>query len=128
PPDGTHPRSRAFEAKTALLRDCIRKNQGDMDREHEDSRRSNWHSLPAEQVLDKLGTSRTGLSEHEAQERLRQFGANALPQAKAVHPLVRFAAQFNSVLIYFLLAAAAAAAVLGHGVDAAVILAVVLVN
>ena len=41
---------------------------------------------------------------------------------------MRFLAQFHNALIYFLLAAAVAAALLGHYVDAAVILAVVLVN
>jgi magnesium-transporting ATPase (P-type) len=41
---------------------------------------------------------------------------------------MRFAAQFHNPLIYFLLAAALGAGILGHGVDAAVIVAVVLVN
>jgi magnesium-transporting ATPase (P-type) len=59
---------------------------------------------------------------------LRSNGPNALPPVKPRHPLARFLAQFNSALIYFLLAAAAGAWTLGHTVDAAVILAVVLVN
>jgi magnesium-transporting ATPase (P-type) len=42
--------------------------------------------------------------------------------------MLRFLAQFHNALIYFLLAAAVAATLLGHYVDAAVILAVVLVN
>jgi magnesium-transporting ATPase (P-type) len=45
-----------------------------------------------------------------------------------VHPVWRFLAQFNNALIYFLLAAAVAAWFLGHGVDAAVIVAVVTIN
>ena len=41
---------------------------------------------------------------------------------------MRFLAQFNNALIYFLLAAAVAAWVLGHRLDAAVIVAVVTIN
>jgi magnesium-transporting ATPase (P-type) len=69
-----------------------------------------------------------GLSSAEAAERLKRHGPNALPAVKPRHPLARFAAQFNSALIYFLLAAALAAGILGHGIDAAVIVAVVLLN
>ncbi|EHJ91790.1 Cation-transporting ATPase pma1 [Vreelandella boliviensis LC1] len=44
------------------------------------------------------------------------------------HPLLRFLTHFHNALIYFLLAAAIAASLLGHFVDASVIVAVVLVN
>jgi magnesium-transporting ATPase (P-type) len=87
-----------------------------------------WHAHPADEVLRSLETSRKGLSSQQAAERLAAHGPNALPQARPRHPLLRFLAQFNNALIYFLLAAAVAAWVLGHGVDAAVIVAVVLVN
>jgi magnesium-transporting ATPase (P-type) len=86
------------------------------------------HALAATEVLARLDSSPRGLAAEQAAERLAKHGPNTLPQAKPRHPLMRFAAQFNSALIYFLLAAAASAGVLGHGVDAAVIVAVVLVN
>jgi len=79
-------------------------------------------------VLAALEARREGLSSAEAAARLAAHGPNALPEARARHPLVRFLAQFNNALIYFLLAAAVAALVLGHTVDAAVIVAVVVVN
>lgn len=43
-------------------------------------------------------------------------------------PLARFAAQFNNLLIYVLLAAAVITAVLGHMIDTGVIVGVVLIN
>ncbi len=87
-----------------------------------------WHARPAADALRALGTSAQGLAPEEAARRLAEHGPNALPQARRRHPIVRLLAQFNNALIYFLLAAAVAAAVLAHFVDAAVIVAVVLVN
>ncbi len=87
-----------------------------------------WHARPAADALRALGTSAQGLAPEDAARRLAAHGPNALPQAKRRHPIVRLLAQFNNALIYFLLAAAVAAAVLAHFVDAAVIVAVVLVN
>ena len=87
-----------------------------------------WHALAAREVVRALETSAQGLAPEEAARRLRESGPNALPQARRQHPVLRFLAQFNNALIYFLLAAAVAAAVLAHFVDAAVIVAVVVVN
>jgi calcium-translocating P-type ATPase len=87
-----------------------------------------WHARPAEHALEKLSAPREGLSAGEAGRRLAAHGRNELPAAERRHPLVRFLAQFNNALIYFLLAAAAGAMALGHFVDAAVIFAVVFLN
>jgi magnesium-transporting ATPase (P-type) len=87
-----------------------------------------WHATAAEDVLAALATSPQGLSEAEATARRAKHGPNVLPAPAGRHPLLRFLAQFNNALIYFLLAAALAAGVLGHHIDAGVILAVVLIN
>jgi potassium/sodium efflux P-type ATPase len=87
-----------------------------------------WHAMPIEEVLGVLQCSSAGLSQVEAERRLALYGINALPVGTTVHPILRFLAQFNSALIYFLLAAAFAAALLGHLVDASVIAVVVLIN
>lgn len=79
-------------------------------------------------MLAALDSSHGGLTQAEAASRLAVHGPNSLPPAPAPHPLARFLAQFHNTLIYALLAAAVAAAWLGHGLDAAVIGAVVLVN
>ena len=75
-----------------------------------------------------MACHKTGLGRDEVDRRLVTFGPNSLPPPATVHPVLRFLAQFNSALIYFLLAAAGAALLLGHVVDAAVIAAVVVAN
>jgi magnesium-transporting ATPase (P-type) len=79
-------------------------------------------------VLAALGSAPGGLSGAEAAARLAAHGPNALPQGRPRPAWRRFLEQFNNALIYFLLAAALGAWALGHTVDAAVIVAVVLVN
>ncbi|MGJ4731228.1 HAD-IC family P-type ATPase, partial [Luteimonas sp. SDU101] len=69
-----------------------------------------------------------GLSPGEAARRLHAHGPNALPPPRRVPGWQRLLRQFNDPLILFLLAAAVLSALLGHGVDAGVIAAVVLVN
>jgi magnesium-transporting ATPase (P-type) len=87
-----------------------------------------WHDRSADEVMEILGSRETGLGGEEARRRLDRFGPNRLPAPPRRHPVLRFLAQFNNSLIYFLLAAAAASWLLGHVVDAAVIIAVVLIN
>ncbi len=87
-----------------------------------------WHAVPPDRALDALGTSLDGLSEQEAARRLESHGPNRLPQGRQRGALVRFLLQFHNLLIFVLLAAAAVAAAIGHGTDALVIIAVVLVN
>ncbi|MBW7851525.1 MAG: cation-transporting P-type ATPase [Rhodospirillales bacterium] len=84
--------------------------------------------MPAAEVLAAQGSTPHGLDEDEAARRFSEHGPNRLPQSAGVSPLLRFLAQFNNALIYFLLAAAVAAGVLGHRVDAVVIVAVVTIN
>ena len=69
-----------------------------------------------------------GLSAGEARTRKDRIGPNRLPSAPKQSEILRFLRQFHNVLIYVLLAAAGLAASIGHYTDAAVILAVVVVN
>jgi magnesium-transporting ATPase (P-type) len=87
-----------------------------------------WHARSIDEVFEAFDTRVEGLSDTEATHRLTVHGPNVLPQTAGRHPIWRFLAQFNNALIYFLLAAAVAALVLGHVVDAFVIVAVVIVN
>lgn len=86
------------------------------------------HDVSSGEALARLCSGPEGLSSQEAAARLARLGQNRLPARPRPGPLRRFLAQFNNALIMFLLASAVAAAALGHGVDAAVILAVVTVN
>ncbi|MCF4166780.1 HAD-IC family P-type ATPase [Zavarzinia compransoris] len=88
----------------------------------------NWHARPADEVVAALETNSGGLTAAEAAERLEIHGPNALPAGKGRNPVLRFLAQFNNALIYFLLASALAAGLLSHFIDAGVILAVTVIN
>ena len=87
-----------------------------------------WHAVDAADALGELRTNRAGLSEAEAEQRLARFGPNRLPAVQRRGPLARLLQQFHNLLIYVLLAAAVISTLLGHLIDAAVILAVVLAN
>ena len=87
-----------------------------------------WHSLPTHEVLAQLDAPATGLSAAQVQARLQRYGPNQLEAAATVPLWRRVAVQFHNLLMYVLLAASFTTAVIGHGLDAAVILAVVLLN
>ncbi len=88
-----------------------------------------WHALSAEEAARRERTDLAqGLSAAEAARRAAEFGANRLTPMKTQGPLVRFLLQFYQPLVLILLAATAVTAAVGEWVDAAVILAVVLVN
>ncbi len=87
-----------------------------------------WHALATDRVLSELDSAMTGLSSDQAGIRLRSEGANRLP-APPKRSLTRlFLSQFHNVLIYVLLGSALITTLLGHVVDTAVILAVVVIN
>jgi len=90
--------------------------------------RSCWHAETVERVLAELGARPGGLTTGEARERLARYGPNRLRPPARRGPLARFLAQFHNILIYVLLGAAVMTALLGHGVDTAVILGVVVIN
>jgi len=87
-----------------------------------------WHAKSVKTVFESLETTSDGLSREEATNRLAKHGPNRLPEPKTRGPLIRFFYQFHSVLIYVLMAASAVTAMLGHWVDASVILGVVVLN
>jgi len=87
-----------------------------------------WHEESSEKVFELLEATSDGLPKEEASNRLVKHGPNRLAEASVRGPLVRFLCQFNNVLIYVLIAASAVTAMLGHWVDASVILGVVFIN
>ena len=90
--------------------------------------RNDWHTLSSDEVGALLDSPAAGLSDAEAEQRLRTYGPNRLPESESRGPLLRFLAQFHNLLIYVLLGAGVVTALLGHWVDTGVIVAVVLVN
>lgn len=85
-----------------------------------------WHTLTVETSLERLKSTRDGLSASEAANRLQRFGPNELQTSGRVSPWAILLEQFKNVLIIILLVATALSAFLGHGVEAIAITVIVL--
>ncbi len=72
-----------------------------------------WHALPPDAALERLGSHPRGLSPQEAADRLARHGPNELRQLAKVSRLRIFASQFADVLVVILIIAAAISATLG---------------
>ena len=77
-------------------------------------------ALPADDVLARLGSGTTGLTEDEAARRLRAVGPNAV-RSHRVHALSVLASQLRSPLLILLAVTALASAFLGQASDAVII-------
>ena len=84
--------------------------------------------MPASDAMAALAATPHGLTAAEAAGRLAAHGPNRLPAAPRRSVALRLFLQIHNLLIYVLLGSALIAALIGHGVDALVILAVVVVN
>ncbi|GEQ98904.1 hypothetical protein JCM17844_25410 [Iodidimonas gelatinilytica] len=87
-----------------------------------------WHSMAPSTVLERFKSNLHGLTDQEAAERYQKNGPNRLPAYKRRGPAIRLFLQFHNLLIYVLIGAALLSLALGHGIDALVIAAVVLLN
>ncbi|WP_304055709.1 cation-transporting P-type ATPase [Nitrosomonas communis] len=87
-----------------------------------------WHSQSENDVIAILQSSQNGLSQAEAEQRLKQYGPNRLKPPQQRSAWVRFLLQFHNVLIYVLLISAVITGLLGHWIDTAVIMGVVVIN
>ena len=84
------------------------------------------HNKPIEQVLRELNTSNNGLSQQEAEERLKQYGFNELKEGKKISPLEIFISQFKSIVVWILIVATVISAFLGEYVDSIVIFSIII--
>lgn len=87
-----------------------------------------WHTLETDEARRRLETGPQGLSEDEAQRRLKLYGPNRMGPPKKRGALQRLLAQFQNILLHVMLGAAAITAFLGHWVDTGVLLVAVAVN
>jgi Ca2+-transporting ATPase len=88
-----------------------------------------WHVLEATEIVQALQTSpKQGLSEEEASRRLEQFGPNELEEAAKPSLFSLIFEQFKNFIVIVLVVAALAAALLGDYIEAAAILAIVVLN
>jgi Ca2+-transporting ATPase len=88
-----------------------------------------WHALTLNETLDQLETSATsGLSPQEAEARLGTYGPNELKEAPRPTFWDRLFDQFRSFLIIILVVASVISLLLGDYVEAAAIMAIVILN
>jgi magnesium-transporting ATPase (P-type) len=91
-------------------------------------RTTSWHALPLNELFRALDGNEHGLREAEFRERLARFGPNQLPEQPPPTWWQILLRQFQSPLIYILLAAAIVAGATGDFKDAGFIAAVLALN
>ncbi|MCR2822293.1 cation-translocating P-type ATPase [Lederbergia panacisoli] len=88
-----------------------------------------WYSKSIEDVKKELQTNiEMGLSNQEAEERLRKYGANQFQEGQKPTIWKMLLEQMNSMLIYILIAAAVISGIVGEISDAVIILIVIVLN
>ncbi len=88
-----------------------------------------WHAISADALAVDLRThSEAGLGADEAGRRQQSEGFNELPEAPPASLVKLFLSQFTSVIVWVLIGAAVISGLLEDWLDAAAILAIVLLN
>lgn len=87
-----------------------------------------WFQMPAEEVLEKLKSSRQGIRREEAGARLKEHGRNVIRERKRKKWWQVFLEQFQDLLVWILLGAAFVSALTDNGESAVVIGAVLILN
>ena len=94
---------------------------------HQSSTDIFWNCSTSE-AIGKVSSDGQGLSEKEAQERLKQDGPNSLKGGPKTSPVTLFLLQFKSPITLLLIAAAMLSLALKDNTDAIIILIIVLVS
>lgn len=88
-----------------------------------------WYQLDIKRVEQQLHVSSAkGLTEQQADKRLKQFGYNELEGDKNLSKWLLFIKQFQDFMVLVLLAATLIAGLLGEFIDAIAIMIIVLIN
>jgi magnesium-transporting ATPase (P-type) len=59
---------------------------------------NSWYTMTVEDVLSQIGSTKKGLSQQAAEERLEQVGQNELKAGKSTPPLAILVEQFKNIL------------------------------
>ena len=90
--------------------------------------RQEWHALKAEEVLHHLEVQGNGQTSEEARRRLQHYGPNQLKEAPRPTFLQMLWEQLNNFVVILLIVASLISALLGDYVEAAAIMAIVVLN
>jgi P-type Ca2+ transporter type 2C len=86
------------------------------------------HAISVDELLSRLESKSSGLSDDEAERRLKRVGLNRLEASKPVSALRILVDQLRSVVVGLLIAAAVVSLVLGDRIEAAAITVVLIIN
>ena len=89
---------------------------------------NSFWSLGSAEALQILSCTDKGLSQHAAEDRLKEYGPNTLKAGSRSTPVLLFLAQFKSPLTLLLIAAACLSMGLGDMTDAVIILVIILIS
>lgn len=88
-----------------------------------------WYNKSSDAVLSEFGIEKNkGLSSAKAEESLAEYGLNELEEEEKKPFIKKLAEQFLDPMILILIAASIVSAFTGEGVDAIIIIAIVIVN
>src|SRR3989338_2716026 len=87
-----------------------------------------FHTKSSSAVIEALRSNERGLQSEDVSLRQKQYGPNTLPEALVDSMVTMFLRQFQSPLIYILVAASVVVFAVGEAVDGAIILFVLLFN
>ena len=89
---------------------------------------ADYYTKTLRETFDALKTSENGLSQQEAEERLKIHGLNVIAEERGVNPILLFLGQFKSPIVWILLAAMLISLFLKEYTDFSVIAAIVVLN
>ena len=99
-----------------------------MPHESENTKQPEWHAQTAEQVLNHLQVQANGVTSEEAKRRLEHYGPNQLTEASRPTFLQMLWEQLNNFVVILLIVASLVSAFLGDYIEAAAIMAIVVLN
>ena len=89
---------------------------------------TDYYNRNVSDVIKALGSSENGLTQVEAEKRLKEFGYNELDEGEKVSALEIFFSQFKNALIILLILAGALSLFLGEMIESTAIFSIVLLN
>lgn len=87
-----------------------------------------WYQMSEEEVLQSLQVEKKGLTQEQAEERLREHGRNMLQETKKKSAFQVFLEQFQDLLVIILIVAAVISMASGNLESTVVIFAVIILN
>jgi len=87
-----------------------------------------WHQKKANEIIEVMNSSVSGLSSGEAQKRLAEYGPNELKEKKKKTAFMMFLGQFRDFMILVLIAAAVISGIIGELSDTIAIAVIVILN